>query len=190
MFCVMMFTAAFAQTELEHLTFKGVPIDGSLNSFVQKMKQKGFTYDDTYNNSVLMKGTFSGYAGCKIWVFTTKQTDLVYSVGVNFPEAESWDMLSSNYFRLKDMLTTKYGEPSESTETFDAYSQPNDDQMRMLYTKTDKCKYETFYATTKGFIKLIISHVSARYYDSCYVSLIYTDGINYFKNQSEDIDDL
>lgn len=186
----MMFTTAFAQTESEHLTFKGVPIDGSLNSFVQKMKQKGFTYDDTYNNTVLMKGSFSGYADCKIWVFTTKQTDLVYNVSVSFPYAESWSFLYSNYSRLKEMLTTKYGEPSECTESFDAYSQPNDDQMKMMYTNMDKCKYQTVFTTSKGVIKLIISHIRANYQDSCYVSLIYIDGINYFKNESEDIDDL
>lgn len=32
---------AFAQEESEHLTFKGVPIDGTLNEYVTKMKQAG-----------------------------------------------------------------------------------------------------------------------------------------------------
>ncbi len=31
-----------AQTKSEHLTFKGIPIDGTLNEFVEKMKQCGF----------------------------------------------------------------------------------------------------------------------------------------------------
>ena len=31
---------AFAQEESEHLTFKGVPIDGTLNEYVAKMKHK------------------------------------------------------------------------------------------------------------------------------------------------------
>ena len=35
---------AFAQEESEHLTFKGVPIDGTLNEYVTKMKQAGFTH--------------------------------------------------------------------------------------------------------------------------------------------------
>lgn len=187
----MMFTAALAQTEMEHLTFKGIPINGSLNSFVQKMKQKGFTYDDTYNNVALLKGTFSGYSGCKIFVFPTQKADVVFQVGVNFPEAESWNVLFSNYSSLKEMLTAKYGEPSDCTEKFDAYSQPRDDQMKMLYVKTDKCKYETvFISPKKGYIKLIISHVQVDYIDSCYVSLIYVDYANYMSNQSEAIDDL
>lgn len=186
----MMFTAAFAQTESEHFTFKGVPIDGSLNSFVQKMKRKGFTYRETYNNVALLEGTFSGYSGCKIYVFPMEKADVVFQVGVNFPEAESWDLLSSNYFSLKNMLTTKYGEPSDCTETFDSYSQPREDQMKMLCTKTDRCKYESVFTLQKGFIKLIISHVQVDYADSCYVSLIYVDYANYMSNQSDAIDDL
>ena len=31
-----------AQTN--HMKFKGVPMEGTLNSFVQKLKDKGFTY--------------------------------------------------------------------------------------------------------------------------------------------------
>ena len=38
---------SYAQTESPHLTFKGVPIDGTLNGYVQKMKQKGFDYIGT-----------------------------------------------------------------------------------------------------------------------------------------------
>lgn len=186
----MMFTAAFAQAESEHLTFKGIPIDGSLDSFVQKMKQKGFTYLTSFDNDVVMKGTFSGYNDCKIHVVSTKQKESVYCVVVIFPETDSWGILSSNYFKLKELLTTKYGEPSACTETFDSYSQPRDDQMKMLYTQADKCKYETVFILSNGEIKLIISHVRADYQDSCYVSLIYTDYVNYMNNQSEAIDDL
>lgn len=34
---------AFSQTASEHLTFKGVPIDGTRKTFVANMQQKGFT---------------------------------------------------------------------------------------------------------------------------------------------------
>ena len=35
--------SAFAQNDSQHLTFKGVSIDGTLNQFVANMKAKGFT---------------------------------------------------------------------------------------------------------------------------------------------------
>jgi len=88
------------------------------------------------------------------------------------------------------MLTTKYGEPSECTETFDAYSQPRDDQMKFLYANSDRCKYQTVFMAGKGVIKLIISHLRVDYQDSCYVSLLYIDTANFLKDESEAIDDL
>ena len=39
--------STFAQTTSEHLTFKGVPIDGTLTEFVSKLKQKGLTHIGT-----------------------------------------------------------------------------------------------------------------------------------------------
>jgi len=190
MFCVMMFTVTFAQTESEHLTFKGIPIDGSLKSFVEKMKQKGFTYQKSFDNTAVMEGAFSGYNDCRIYITSMQQKDLVHTVGVVFPIADSWNVLSSNYFVLKGMLSTKYGEPFESIETFDSYSQPRDDQMRMLYAKMDKCKYESTFKSQNGLIMLKISHIQAEYTDVCNVSLIYIDLINYGYKQAEAIDDL
>ena len=41
--------STFAQTTSEHLTFKGVPIDGTLTEFVSKLKQKGqVSYEAEY----------------------------------------------------------------------------------------------------------------------------------------------
>lgn len=42
--CAIISSITFAQTETEHLTFKGIPIDGSLDSFVQKLKTQNLTY--------------------------------------------------------------------------------------------------------------------------------------------------
>ena len=34
---------SYAQSGSEHLTFKGIPIEGSMTEFCQKLKNKGFT---------------------------------------------------------------------------------------------------------------------------------------------------
>ena len=43
LFAVISYTV-FAQSASEHLTFKGVPINGTLNEFVSKLKQKGLAH--------------------------------------------------------------------------------------------------------------------------------------------------
>ena len=179
--------ASYAQTENPHMTFKGVPIDGTRSQFVQKMKQKGFSIIDSSDNITLLSGSFAGYTNCDMAVLALSNMDLVCAVGVFFPECDTWSALYGNYASLKKMLTQKYGEPSDVAEKFDGYSEPNDDMSRMLKVKMDRCKYYSIFETSKGDIELLIDHDD---HTSCFVSLTYRDRLNILKEQSQAIDDL
>ncbi len=159
----------------EHLAFKGVPIDGTLKEYVSKMTQEGFTNLGTEDGTAILNGEFAGYKNCNVGVATLKQKDLVYKIAVMFPEKETWSTLSGNYFDLKEMLTEKYGNPTDVVEKFDSSSQPRDDNDKMLKVKLDNCKYFSIWKTDKGEIQLSIDHQS---FTSCYVTLSYSDKIN------------
>ena len=176
-----------AQIESPHLTFKGVPIDGTLNGYVQKMKQKGFDYIGTENGVALLKGDFAAYKGCTIGVATLKQKDLVSRITVIFPDCKTWGTLSDNYYTLKEMLTEKYGTPADVIEEFQGYSDPTDDNSRLYEVKFDRCKYVTNYKTPKGSIQLSIGHNSVT---SCYVTLSYFDKLNGDIIRANAMDDL
>lgn len=165
----------YAQTESPHLSFKGVPIDGTLSEYVQKMKQKGFDYMGTEDGIAILTGDFAAYKGCTIGVSTLKQKDLVSKIIVFFPDCDTWAPLSRNYFLLKEMLTEKYGEPANVIEKFQGYSEPKDDASRMTKVQIDQCKYITTFKTPKGEIQLSISHKGIM---KCFVVLTYEDGIN------------
>ena len=176
-FLFMLNAATQAQVSGDHLTFKGVPIDGTLNEYVSKMKQNGFNHLQTEDGTAYLNGDFAGYKDCYVGVSTLKQNDLVYKIAVVFKEKDTWSVLSTNYFDLKQMLTEKYGEPSDVVEKFDveSFAQPRDDQDRFYNVKSDKCKYYSKWQTEKGQIQLKIDHNSSR---SCYVTLAYFDKIN------------
>lgn len=176
----------FAQTS-EHLSFKGVPIDGTLNEYVSKMKQNGFSHLGTEDGTAILNGDFAGYKDCHVGVSTLKQKDLVHKIAVIFPDKKTWSTLSGNYFDLKEMLTEKYGEPSESIEKFDTYSQPRDDNDRMHQVGMDRCKYYSTWNTDKGEIQLSIGNNS---FSSSFVRLAYFDKINSAKIKAKAIDDL
>ncbi|MDR6845538.1 hypothetical protein [Flavobacterium granuli] len=161
----------------DHLVFKGVPIDGTLDEYVSKMKEEGFSHIETENGTALLNGDFAGYKDCIVGVSILKQKDLVYKIGVLFPNKETWSTLSGNYFDLKEMLTEKYGKPSDAIEKFDvpSYSQPRDDNDKMYKVKFDNCKYYSIWKTDKGEIQLSIEHESVRH---CFVRLSYFDKIN------------
>jgi len=180
--------SSIAQTQSsDHLIFKGVPINGTLNEYVSKMKQNGFSQIKTEDGVALLRGDFAAYKNCTVGVATLKQKDLVSKITVLFPESDTWSSLSGNYFSLKDMLTQKYGKPSECVEKFDTYSKPSDDGDRMHEVKMDRCKYYTTYETDKGSIQLSIEHESVV---SCYVVLSYYDKINSDIIKEKAIDDL
>ncbi len=190
LFFTLTIMTSFAQAKSEtsdHLTFKGVPIDGTLDEYVTKMKKSGFTHIATESGIAMLKGDFAAYKNCIVGVSTLKQKDLVSKVTVIFPEQDTWSSLSSNYFSLKEMLTEKYGEPAESEEEFQSSIQPRDDHYKMYEVEFDRCKYISTYETDKGSIQLSIDHEGVT---SCFVRLSYFDKINGEKIRTKAIDDL
>ena len=181
---------SFAQTKgdtSKHLTFKSVPLDGTLDQYVVKMKQNGFKHISTNDGMAMLRGDFAGYKDCYVGVSTLKQIDLVYKIGVLFPDKDTWSALSGNYFDLKQMLTEKYGKPSDVVEKFDSYSQPRGDDDKMYKVKFDNCKYYAIWEIDKGEIQLSIDHNSVT---NCFVKLIYLDKINGATIKKQALDDL
>jgi len=173
---VIMPISTFAQT-LEHMSFKGVPIDGTLNEYVAKMKQSGFQYLGTEDGTAILNGDFAGYKNCHVGVTTLKKMDLVHKIGVIFPKQETWSRLFSNYSDLKQMLTEKYGNPNDEVELFDvkSFQLPLDDNTKMHEVGMDNCKFYTVWKTDKGEIQLSIDHNG---FTSSFVEVVYFDKIN------------
>lgn len=182
---------SFAQTQVNsesstHLAFKGVPIDGTLDDYVLQMKKNGFNHIGTEDGIAMLEGDFASYKKCIVVVATLKQKDLVSKISVMFPEQATWSSLSSDYFILKELLTEKYGKPSDSTEKFDGM-QPRDDNSKMYEVQMDRCKYYTTFETEKGSIQLSIEHEGVM---RCFVVLAYYDKINSEIIKANAIDDL
>lgn len=169
-----LFVAMAANAQTEHLKFKGVPIDGTLSQYTQRMKEKGFTYLGTENGMSLLEGDFAGFKSCLVVVYTLKNKDLVSFIVVKFQEYDTWSAIYNNYSTLKDMLTMKYGEPSGVIEEFQG-SYVDDDNDRMYALMMDGCKYITTFETELGIIELSITKYE--YTKGC-VTLKYTDKAN------------
>jgi hypothetical protein len=133
-----------------------------------------------------LKGDFASYKNCTVGVSTLKAKDLVSKIVVLFPEVENWSSLSTNYFNLKELLTEKYGHPSESREEFQSYT-PDNDGSKLIQVELGACQYYTFFETEKGSIQLSIEHEGVR---SCFVKLAYFDKINSETIKKEALNDL
>lgn len=181
---VMMMCTASAQ-QSEHLEFKGVPIDGTLESFVEQLKKKGFEhlYTNDENNGAMLSGEFAGVPDCRIFVVRRKDKP-VFKVAVVFSQEKTWAPLEKQYNKLKAMLTVKYGEPSHCEETKSLF--PNDNYARMLQLQTEQCKFLSCFEVDNGGIELSIECVES----IGYVCLSYYDRINQEQVLSDAYDDL
>lgn len=181
---VVLSSVTFSQ-ESEHLTFKGVPIDGSLSTFVSKMKSAGFSYLGEMDGFAIMYGDFAGYHGCAIGVNTLKSLNVSF-INVIFPVCNDWATLEDCYDTLKEMLTQKYGNPVV-VEQFQGRIQPetNNEKLHELYM--NRCTWSSLYITPKGNIELSLQKSE---YGSSFVLLEYYDKINTDSVRSMAIDDL
>ena len=175
-FLMIFISSSFAQNS-EHLKFKGVPIDGTLNEYVSKMKQAGFVLEGTEDGVALLSGEFAGYSDCIVGVKTLQKLNLVHEIVVLFPSQDKWAGLNYDYERLKTMLSKKYGEPDECVEKFNAPSYMiTDDNDKMRQVENNNCEYYSKYDTNNGSIILTISNDGYEF--GCRVKLFYTDKIN------------
>ncbi len=185
---ICLIIAGTALSQQDHLKFKGVPIDGTLQSYTDAMKQAGFQYEITQDGTALLTGDFAGYKGCIVGVSTLKNCDVVSRISVLFPERETWASLLNDYKTLKAMLTEKYGKPSDSKERFTGYVGVPENGIIMHALKDGKYVWYTTFTTELGDIKLSII-AGTKYLTGC-VCLSYLDKANSEKVRSAAMDDL
>ncbi len=141
-----------AQVMGQHLNFMGIPIDGTLEEFAEKMEAKGFK--KATRNS--MKGTFGGYY-CNL-IFTSsdgmlnKKDDNINAVKVSFKE---YQKSSQDIFHnLSKWLTVKYGQ----YEQYPEYYIKEDNGYRVCMSRV--------WTTSEGTISLLYGQeVELRYID-------------------------
>lgn len=184
---VLIALISHAQSSSEHLTFKGVPIDGTLSEYVAKMKSAGFKYLGEQDGTAILQGDFAGFKSCTVGVSTLKAVNVVSTIGVIFPACKDWSSLERDYEHLKSMLTQKYGEPADVVETFQGRVKQytNNEKLHELYM--DRCTWYSIFETPKGDIQLSMQKGE---YGQYFVLLKYYDKINTDTVRSAAIDDL
>ena len=144
----------------EHLTFKGIPIEGSMTSFCQKLKTKGFTQIGKNNNVTIFTGDFTGRTAT-VGVGASDDGKNVFSVIVFFDASDEWNILVDTYNYYKDLYTRKYGEPSASIEKNPSLRESNTAKMHEVHQGT--ATWDTDWYVTCGTIKLSIEKTTGIY---------------------------
>ena len=165
-----------AQNANEHLKFLGIPTNGTLESFTQKLVAKKIKSIQAAEGVGLFNGAFAGKNDCNIFVATVPNRNIVSKVVVCLPPRETWAWLESDYNEFKQMLTSKYGEPFQHSETFKAGTFTSSDYLKISALKEGKCEYYVGWKLNEGVILLEIISIESP--SSCLVRLSYYDAIN------------
>ena len=185
-FVLMLLVGMTVTAQTDHLKFKGIPIDGTLTSFVNKLKQKGFTVQHSDKGTVMLSGDFAAIKGCTV-VVSEHESGVVNRVAVMFPSKDTWVLLYRDYNNLKELLTQKYGEPAAVEEEFQNHSYQLDDNDKMYEVLMDRCRYICDWTPENGTIELRIQNVSLV---GAVVVLVYIDADNEAKVREKALEDL
>ncbi len=104
------------ELEYNHLLFQGIPIDGTLKSFIGKLKKKGYVLINENENGAGLSGKFAN-RNVFLSVCVTPTSNIPYVVYV-FMEESLWTSAKDLYIKLRNMLSQKYGYPAEIYEQF------------------------------------------------------------------------
>ena len=107
---LLTFIVGVCSAQTEHMKFKGVPMEGTLQTFTSKLKAKGFMPIGVQDGVSLLKGEFAGYKDCTICAVADK-SGMICKVSVIFPAMDKWGDLERCYSNYKSMLSEKYGAP-------------------------------------------------------------------------------
>ncbi len=169
----------------EHLSFKGIPIEGSMTAFCQKLKAEGFVPAGREGNAAAFTGDFTGRDAI-VCVFATEDGGNVYGVYINFDPSKEWNTLFYTYHQYKDLYTRKYGAPTVSKEINPAHSDSNIALMAEVYDGT--AEYISVWNVPGGDISLSIQKTSG-FYEGMVV-ITYRDAQNREAKIQENLGDI
>ena len=169
----------------EHLTFKGIPITGTMESFCQQLKSKGFTQIGGDSNITLFTGNFTGNP-TTISVYTTADEKNVFGIAVFSEPSGEWNTLTNTYDYYKDLYSRKYGKPKISKENNPSYDDSNISKIAEVYNGT--VVWKSIWEVTGGAIEISIQKASGAY--GGIVVILYSDSQNIEAKIQSDMEDI
>lgn len=166
----------------DHIKFKGIPVNGTVQQVRAKIINAGFVPDGEP-----LVGKFAGLK-VKVYVGGDDETNLAYSVIVVSDEEKSWDTLKQKYLKVRELYIQKYGEPTKDMQTFgDPYYEGEGDELEA--TECNKCFYNSLFTVPGGEVSIFIINRSIMFsFDDAINKPLEEDEDNDYEDFDEDYD--
>lgn len=165
LFLIILFNGC---SSIGHMEFEKIPINGSIDKFVNNLIKLGFTEPQLVKeNQIKLNGVFLD-KNCEIYVYATMKNKTVYKVRVNMPE-EVQDSLQTSFEKIQKIYSAEYG---MGTTRFKQYRTRerfmfNEPRLTRRLMKGDYSRY----ITASGDITVEV--------EDDYISITYVDNVNY-----------
>lgn len=108
---IVLGVSLYGYSQTEHAKFMGIPIDGTITQFQQKLKTKGINYNQAVSRNVpngarVFYGRHEG-ENARITVMYNVNTKIVYTVGVVF-EYKTSNSAIEKFTEISTSLNNKY----------------------------------------------------------------------------------
>jgi hypothetical protein len=169
----------------EHLTFKGIPITGSVESFCKQLKAKGFTITTGVDDDLV--GIQGKFVDQTVDGLVKYYDNNVYAVLAVMIESTDWQPLADAYDGYKDMYISKYGEPTACEETNKCKYSLDSDLSFMSALNDGLLSYNARWRVPEGVISIEIMK-SGTYKGA--VLIVYCDAQGVVTSMQKTIDDI
>lgn len=163
-----------------HLTFMGIPLDGTIESFQSKLIKKGCSLNSTLSKASPLgarafKGTFIGEEA-DIFVYYNIKSKVVYRAKAVMNYGES--LLEQKYDKFVSLLKTKY-----ASEYINTDEQEGHESLLIVVSNEDG-------TCSTGIIGVYVSKPDLPSIYGKYLHIDYQDALNYKDNQDDQMNDL
>lgn len=155
LFTFVLFTMTCVYSQ-GHLEFRDIPIDGTLKSFVKKLKKQGYKQILNKGTYIILEGRFA-VGDAQISVYSTEKTKTVWKVSAIFGIYESWNEIKGLYSKLKDLYIAKYGNPNNTYE----FLVPSYIGKELEAIKNEKGACASFFDVPNGTISIVVDSMGA-----------------------------
>lgn len=173
--------SSLSAQQSEHFNFKGIPIDGSLSAFGNKLVAEGFTKVGTnaYRGKFLRNECLIALVG--------DDDNMIWRVAAIFPATDTWSVLESSFNGYVDLYSEKYGRPTTLKKEFAGYASDYG-PAKMMSVTNGECNYYAIWNLPQGSIEVRI--VKADKYDEGTIRIVYTDNANKDNVRKSDLEEI
>lgn len=174
---VLFAVSSFAQESGCHFEFEGIPVTGTLESFLTISEGNGYHLLERTDRTLLLSGKYKGKK-CRVLVESLPQEDCVWGLTVLLPSRDSWKGLVTDYERLCNVFRKQFGNPQYQLECFNVSTPLLSDSLKYFAVQQGVCMYKSVFENALGQIDVVIWSDDV---NGCYVLASYIDKFNSYK---------